>query len=63
MDNVTDDDEDDLEPDEHVLSMAEQLHMAFQDGYAAGVAAEKKRRNDQARRSRQQLKLRSRRLR
>lgn len=57
---MADDDDDDLEPDEHVRSIGEQLHEAYWDGYAAGVAAEKKRRNDQARRSRQLRKLRPR---
>ncbi|WP_454231233.1 hypothetical protein [Mycolicibacterium fortuitum] len=60
MDSDYDDGLDD--PDEQVGSIAEQLHIAWQDGYAAGVAAEKKRRNDQARRSRQLRKLRPRRL-
>lgn len=56
----SDDAEDDLDPDERVGCIAEQLHEAWQDGYAAGIAAEKKRRNDQARRSRHLRKLRPR---
>ena len=54
------DDDDDLKPNEHARAIDEQLHQAYWDGHAAGVAAEKKRRNDQARRSRQLRKLRPR---
>ncbi|UBV20326.1 MULTISPECIES: hypothetical protein [Mycolicibacterium] len=56
MDN---DDDEDLEPDEAARAIGEQLHQAYWDGHAAGVAAEKKRRNDKARRNRQLRKTQS----
>ncbi|WP_156750536.1 hypothetical protein [Mycobacterium sp. 852013-50091_SCH5140682] len=57
------DDDEDIEPDEQVGCIAEQLHVAYQDGYAAGIAAEKERRNSRERRNRKLRKLRPRRLR